>query len=174
MQAMRLRDLLTAKRDPILKKWFDLIIETYPPDTSGFLKKQKNKFTNPVGHTISKGIEGVFEGLLDDSGGGGGESLLDDIIRVRAVQEFTPSEAIGFVFLLKKVVREELKGEIREERMYEELLDFESRIDDLARGSFDIYMKCREQLYDIKANEIKNMTFRLLQRANLLRGAQEE
>jgi hypothetical protein len=27
-------------------------------------------------------------------------------------------------------------------------------------------MKCREKLYDIKANELRNMTFRLLQRVN--------
>jgi len=34
--------------------------------------------------------------------------------------------------------------------------------------AFDIFMRCREKLYDIKANEMRHMTFRLLQQANLI------
>ncbi|GMT47359.1 MAG: hypothetical protein IEMM0007_0925 [bacterium] len=171
---MELKSLLTEKRAAILRKWFDLIVDTYPSDTSGFLKKQKNQFANPVGHTISEGIEGLFDGLLEEADSGKVSPFLDNIIRVRAIQEFTPSEAIGFIFLLKQVIRESLQKEIREHQMYDELLRLESGIDELVRSSFDVYMKCREQVYDLKANEVKNMTFRLLQRANLVKEIQEE
>ena len=58
--------------------------------------------------------------------------------------------------------------------MYDELLRFEAGIDKLVQSSFDVYMKCREQVYELKANEVKNMTFRLLQRANLIKEVQEE
>ncbi|NOZ25869.1 MAG: hypothetical protein GXO94_07280 [Nitrospirae bacterium] len=170
---MELKDLLREKRSLILKKWFDLILETYPSETSSFLKKHKNQFSNPVGHTISEGIEGLFEGLLEESGTDKISPFLDNIIRVRAIQEFTPSEAIGFIFLLKKVIREALQREIREHQLHDELLSFDSRIDDLVRTSFDIYMKCREQIYEIRANEVKKMTFRLLQRANLVKEIQD-
>jgi hypothetical protein len=47
------------------------------------------------------------------------------------------------------------------------LLALESRIDSLALFSFDIFVACREKLYDIKANELRNMTFRLLQKVNV-------
>ncbi len=170
---MELKDLLREKRAVILKRWFDLILETYPSETSSFLKKQKNQFSNPVGHTISEGIEGLFDGLLDESGTDGISPFLDNIIRVRAIQEFTPSEAIGFIFLLKKVIRESLQREIRDHRLYDELEGLDSRIDDLVRISFDIYMQCRERLYELKADEVRRMTFRLLQRANLVREIQD-
>lgn len=171
---MELKSLLTEKRAAILRKWFDLILDTYPSDTSSFFKKQKNQFANPVGHTISEGIEGLFDGLLEEADSDRVSPFLDNIIRVRAIQDFTPSEAIGFIFLLKKVIRESLEREIREHQMYDELLRVESGIDELVRSSFDVYMKCREQVYDLKANEVKNMTFRLLQRANLVKEIQEE
>jgi hypothetical protein len=173
---MELKGLLIENKAAILRKWFDLILESYPSDTSTFLKKQKNKFANPVGHTISEGIEGLFDGLLKEvnSDSDRVSPFLDNIIRVRAIQEFTPSEAIGFIFLLKKVIRESLQREIREHQMYDELLRLESRIDDLVRSSFNVYMKCREQVYDLKANEVKKMTFRLLQRAKLVKEIQED
>ncbi|HEC96678.1 MAG TPA: hypothetical protein ENI58_00730 [Nitrospirae bacterium] len=173
---MELKGLLIEKKAAILSKWFDLILESYPSDTSTFLKKQKNQFANPVGHTISEGIEGLFDGLLKEvnSDSDGVSPFLDNIIRVRAIQDFTPSEAIGFIFLLKKVIRESLQREIREHQMYDELLRLESRIDDLVRSAFNVYMKCREQVYELKANEVKKMTFRLLQRANLVKEIQED
>ena len=44
----------------------------------------------------------------------------------------------------------------------------EDEIDGLGLLAFDIFMQCREKLYDIKANEMRHMTFRLLQQANLV------
>lgn len=178
---MNLKNLLSERKSAILKRWFEMILETYPADTSNFLKNQKNPFTNPVGHTIFQGIEELFNELLngiDSDPDSFKTPFLDNIIRIRAVQDFTPSQAIAFVLLLKKVIREELKNDPtlnllqgnsgRENGIIEELLALESKIDDLALLSFDIYMKCREKIYELKANEVKNMTFRLLQRANLV------
>lgn len=170
---MKLKSLLLKKRADILKRWLDVIFETYPPDTASFLKKQKNQFANPVGHTISEGIEGLFEQLLNEMEAEKVSTLLDNIIRIRAVQDFTPSKAIAFIPLLKKAIREDLKKEINESRISEELLEFELKIDDLSFLAFDIYMKCREKIYELKANESKNITYRLLQRANLICEIQE-
>jgi len=162
---MTLEKFLSEKRADILKKWFDLILETYPADTSAFLKSQKNPFTNPVGQTIYQGIEKILDELIVPVSGDFSE-FLDNIIRVRAVQDFTPSQVISFVFSLKKVILEELKQSYQGNLPYEEFLPLEARIDALALSSFDLFMKCREKLYDIKANELRNMTFRLLQRVN--------
>ncbi len=163
-----LKNLLGEKKPTILKRWFDLILEAYPPDTSNFLKNQKNQFTNPVGYTIAQGIEGLLDELLNGMDSEKVSTFLDNIIRIRAVQDFTPSQAISFIFLLKKVIREELKNEIREDGIAQELLELDSKIDELAFLSFDIFMVCREKIYELKANEVRNMTFRLLQRANLI------
>ena len=89
-------------------------------------------------------------------------------MRIRAVQDFTPSQALSFIFPLKRIIREELCVEIAEKQLSDEMLSLESAIDNLALSAFDIYMKCREKIYDIKANEVKRSTFRLLQMANLI------
>ncbi|WP_309446486.1 RsbRD N-terminal domain-containing protein [Desulfosporosinus nitroreducens] len=41
---MKLKDLLEKKKSTILQRWFEAIMATYPADTSGFLKKQKDMF----------------------------------------------------------------------------------------------------------------------------------
>lgn len=172
---MNLKSLLLEKKSVILAKWFDRIVETYPTDTSNFLKRQKNTFANPVGAAITQGIEGIFDELLEQRQNDDRiAQFLDDIIRIRAVQNFTPSEALSFIFSLKKAIRKELKQEIRENDCSDELDALEVSIDNLALSSFDIYVKCREKIYEIKAEEVKRMTFRLLQRANLVRNAQDQ
>lgn len=160
--------LLEEKKATILQRWFDAIMETYPTDTSGFLKEQKDRFRNPVGHTFTQGIDKIVEALIKGNGFTEELPFLDDIIRVRAIQDFTPAQAMNFVFSLKKVVREELEKEIRQSQLYEELLKFESEIDELALYAFNIYVKCREQLYELRTDELKRMTFTLLKKANLM------
>lgn len=171
---MNLKDLLLEKKSAVLKRWLEIVLESYPADTSDFFKKQKNRFANPVGYALSQGVEGIFDDLLQGVEPEEVTPLLDSIIRIKAVQDFSPSQAISFIFFLKRVIREELGSKISTDRMYEELLAFESKIDDLALVSFDIYMKCREKVYEIKADEVRRMTFRLLQRANLICEIKEE
>ncbi|WP_407309086.1 RsbRD N-terminal domain-containing protein [Desulfosporosinus sp. SB140] len=165
---LMLKDLLAKKRSELVSKWIDEILNTYPNDPSGMLRKQRDKFQNPVGHTISVGTDKLFEALLEEKAFVEGMPFLDDIIRVRAVQDFSPSKAMSFIFMLKKVIREELGKEIRQNQIYEELLKFESKIDDLALFAFDIYSGCREQLNELKTEELKRMTFSLLKKANLM------
>ncbi len=160
---------LTAKKSAILKKWFDAVAATYPADTAGFLKKQKAQFTNPVGFTLSEGLEGLFEALLKGMIPDTVKTFLDGIVRIRAIQDFTPSEAVSFIFQLKKIIRQELGTEtLQQPGMNDEMIAFDSSIDELALYSFDIYMNCREKIYELKANEARNMTFRLLQQAKLI------
>jgi len=166
---MNLKNHLSGKKAAILKKWFDAVADTYAEDTAGFLKKQKAQFTNPVGYTLAEGLEGLFDALLQGMIPDTVKTFLDGIVRIRAIQEFEPSEAVAFIFQLKKVVRQELGAEILQQPgMTEGLVSFDSAIDDLALFSFDIYIKCREKIYELKANEARNMTFRLLQQAKLI------
>ncbi len=164
-----LKSQLLAKKSAIVKKWFDAVAETYPDNTATFLKKQKAQFTNPVGYTLSEGLEGLYDALLKGMIGESVKLFLDSIVRIRAIQEFTPSEAVSFIFLLKKIVRQELGSEVLQQQgMNEELTAFDSSVDDLALYAFDIYVTCREKIYELKANEARNMTFRLLQQAKLI------
>jgi RsbT co-antagonist protein rsbRD N-terminal domain len=170
---MNLNDLLSEKKSFILQKWFDAIIENYPEDSSHFLKKQKDRFLNPVGNTIFGNIEGLFHAILRDAEAEQIYPFLDDIIKIHAVQNFSPSKAVSFMSLLKAVVRDALGKDITRHALSAELLTFEAQIDKLTFLSFDIYMKCRERIFELRVNEIKTMTFRLLKRANLISEVEE-
>ncbi|HMK59775.1 MAG TPA: RsbRD N-terminal domain-containing protein [Dissulfurispiraceae bacterium] len=170
---MKLDELLKKQRSSIIDKWFNRIISSYPDDTAEFLRK-KSGFANPVGQTTFQGIQDIFDGLLLDAEPTEIEPFLDSIIRVRAVQNFSPSEAVDFIYQLKKIIREEISASFKDAEIRGELESLDSRIDSLALLSFDIFMKCREKLYDIKANELRDRTLWLLKKSNLLTETPDE
>jgi hypothetical protein len=94
-------------------------------------------------------------------------AALDEIIRIRALQDCSPSQALAFVFLLKNVIREELAEELEQQNLVAELQDLESRIDGLALLGFDVYSKRREKIYEIRANEMKGRVSLLLRKAGI-------
>ena len=166
---MNLNNFLSEQRSTIIKQWFNHVVETYAPETSRLLQKESNQFANPVGHTILHGIQAVYDEFLHGMDGEKLSPHLDRIIRIRAVQDFSPAQAISFVFFLKQIVRDALQNHIHENRIpSSEVVVFESKVDQLALLAFNVYMQCRERLYEVRLNEFKMRTFRLLQRANLL------
>jgi len=165
---MTIEEVLKPKKKAVLKKWFHLVVENYPHETVQFIKNEADPFANPVGSAIWEGIAGLFDELIKGPDRSKVLGFLDRMMKVRAIQDFTPSQATGFIFGLKDLIRQELKRETVAETTVTELLRFESKIDSLARIAFDVYVQCRERIYEIKTNEIKNRYFRLLQQANLL------
>lgn len=163
----QIRKFLSEKKSSILNKWFERIVSTYPLETQKFLRREKDRFANPVRSRVWEGIEGVINALIKGDESNISASL-DNIIRIRAVQDFTPAQALAFIFFLKKVVREELAEMTKNSELLNELLEFENKIDELALLCFNIYMQCREKIYEIRVNEIKRLTYSLLKRANLI------
>jgi len=164
---MKLTDLLTRKKSRIVDGWLRVIYESYAAETAIFLKKDKDRFDNPVGASISQGIKGLYDALLQEMDTDRVLAFLDEIIKIRAIQDFPPSQALAFIFLLKNVIREELAKELRAEDLSGELLELESRIDGLALLGFDVYTKRREKLCEVRVNEIKNRVSGLLRRTGL-------
>lgn len=170
---MKLTELLSEKRPAILNRWFDVIADAYHADTSIFLKNQKDQFANPIGYSLKEGTEAILDALLSGADAEKAAPLLDGIIRIRAVQEGPPSRSIVFILLLKGIIREVLGESVHKRSVAEELVILESRIDAIALHAFDSFMKCREKIYEIKTNETKNMTFRLLQKAQMISQSKE-
>jgi hypothetical protein len=164
---MELQNLLSRNEPSILKRWLNLILETYPADTATLMRKETNQFTNPVGSTISREIEVLFKKLCEGGQLEACKASLDSILKIRSVQDFSPSKAVGFIFLLKRAIGETLKNEICKESIMDEWLKFQSRIDDLALQGFDAYMKCREKICEIRINQAraeKEMAFKMMER----------
>lgn len=170
---MVLGHFLSQNKAIILERWYRLILETYPPDTSRFLKRERDRFANPVGYTISQEIGVLYDELLAGMNLDRLATSLENIIKIRSVQDFSPSEGIAFIPLLKRTIRAQLEGKFPSHRIFAEWAEFESKIDTLALLAFDIYMRCREKIYEIKINEVKGereRIFTLLERTRLVSG----
>ena len=164
---MMIQDLLKKNKAAILEKWFHFILETYPANAAALMRKNRDQFTNPVGSTISREIDILFKNLCAGSQDEKCQSSLDSILKIRSVQDFSPSKAVGFIFLLKRAIGETLKNEMCKGSVMDEWLEFQSRIDDLALQAFDIYMDCREKICEIRINQArteKEMAFRMMER----------
>jgi hypothetical protein len=173
--AMNLKEILIEKKSAVVKSWFESVLETYQEESRGPLRRKDAQFTNPVGFNLAQGLEGLFDALLRGMMPNEVSTQLDAMIRIRAIQDFTPSQAVAFIFQIKGIVRHELgKDLLQDARILEELRGLETAVDDLALYAFDLYMRCREKIYELKAQESKNATFRLLQKARIITGGGEK
>lgn len=150
----KLETLLQKKKKEILDKWENSILSSYAPDTFRIFKEQQNQFDNPIGHKVRIGLNELFDVLCDTSDEGVLTPDLEELIKLRAVQEFSASDAVSFVFKLKEIVRKELKkGDVVS--FYNEWLAFDARVDAAALVIFDMFMRNREQIHRVRLTEFK-------------------
>lgn len=163
---MRILDLLEQKQTTIKQRWLDLIIETYPADSREFLKKKRDRFSNPVGITLAQQVDSLFAVLLKEDESEDLTGILEDFVKIRTIQEFSPSQAIVFILLVKQAIRENLAEDIRTNQLFTELLNLESRIDNLLLRAFDVYSMAREKLTKIRLGELKRSSYLALRKIN--------
>ena len=147
-----MKNFLAEKKKKIVQKWIDQVLDSY--GSPEFFKKQKNRFANPIGATISEGLQDIYAILAEGKDPGLMAKPLENIIKVRAVQVFTPSQSVSFVYLLKTIIRQELAKDKKSSVAQESLAELDSRIDQVALMAFDFYMDCRERLHQIRVNEV--------------------
>jgi hypothetical protein len=164
---MTLPSLLSRARSDLLDSWVERTIASYPAPQAGRIRRERDPFLNPVGSTLRRELEQILDGVIEGKEAEELSSHLEGIVRIRAVQDFQPSAAVAFLFDLKTIVEETVaKGP--ETVDPGELRRLDRSIDGLARHAFDQYVACREKVFDIRVNEIRNQTHRALQRAGIL------
>ena len=165
---MSFESVLAERKAELSKGWAELILRTYPLETQKVWTRQTDRFQNPVGATILEATRELIDLIIDWRDAGELSGSLDKLIRIRAVQDFTPSQAVGFVFLLKKLLRDEFFKDMERDGTLAELLRFEARIDNLAMMAFDIYTKSREEVFRFRVEEVKRSQSNLLRRAGMI------
>lgn len=151
---MQLDELLVEKRAVILTQWEDFLLEKFAPETIRIFKKQKDQFANPMGHKITAGLAELFDVICDTGSQEVETPALGQLIKLRAVQEISASDAVFFVFQLKKIVRKACLKKVKKTELYEEWLAFDARVDAAALAVFDMFMASREQIYKVRVNEL--------------------
>ena len=160
---------LAQKKNVIVKAWFDKVANTYSIDTAQFIKNQGDPFANPVGQNSFQSLKEMFDVVLSGFDRKIAQPLIDPIIRIRAIQDFTPTQAVRFIFDLKKIIRENSAADGKDSEHQKTLRRLDARIDELGLLAFDIYMQCREKIFDLKANEMRMRTYRAFSRAGLIK-----
>jgi hypothetical protein len=159
-----LEDWIGRHRAEIQRRWFEHITETYPEETSRFLKSQADQFANPVGARLRHATTSIVDGLGDGRPAAELVGALDEILRVRALQEFSPSAAVGFILQLKRVVRD--FGSRSDAIDEASLAAFDLRVDELVLAAFDVYEACRDQMYKAQISQIRNRSLKAMERLN--------
>ena len=173
---MSLQALLSSRKKDIIKKWQERIFLLYPADSKKFLTSETDQFANPVGFSIKEKTDNLFTVLIDEDEFNQEkvESILDEVIRIRAIQDFSPSQAVTFIYLLKDVITDELRNSSEPVKdMFPDVVSFYDKIDRAVLTAFDIYSKCREKLFEIKVESAKNQVSGLLRRSDLISEAPE-
>jgi len=166
---MNFIDTLKQNKEKIIDQWFNRIVNTYPKDTSRFLQREQDPFSNPVGNVTRDNMGALFDQLLNDKTDPQFlKDHVDPILRIRAIQNFSASDAVMFILDLKPIVRHVISN-AKFSLELNDYVTFEMSVDQLVLYAFDIFMTCKEKIYDLKANEVRNQSFEALERANLLK-----
>jgi len=165
---MKAIDIFRKHKSELVRLWTSAVFDTYPFETTGFLRTQEDPFGNPVANMTKEAAGGLYDAMT-------GENVevaqtrkaLDRFVKLRAVQKFSPSQSLAVFSLMKPIMREHVMPELMAQNDLAAYLETESRIDSLTLLAFDMYMEDREVLAESRITEIRN------QHAQLVRWAQQ-
>lgn len=156
---MHLQQFLAEEKGEILPRWISAVLDSYPADAARIFKREQDRFANPVGRCADEALTRLYD-LLFASGATPDFDqvgpVLEEFVKIRAVQDFSPSAAVAFVFALKKIVRAACDAKDAPTVTVAEWQDLEELLDRVAGMVFDLYMACRERLYQTRIQEIRS------------------
>ncbi len=165
---MELDRLFRDRRGAIVEEWVAALLRIYSEEGAKFFGSVPNRFANPAGYIFRTNTERIVSKLMDGADETECRQDLDGILRVRAVQGLSPSTALCFIPALKEILYREACQVVSPEQADALLHNWYIRIDRLLLLGFDIYMECREILWQQKANQLYDRTHKLLEKANLI------
>lgn len=102
---MSTEDIISARRDAAIQKWTEAVFAMYPFETTGFIRTQRDQFANPVGHATRAAGEQIYDAVTGrDVDMEKVHASVAALIRIRAVQDLKPEQAVGVLYLYKSVL----------------------------------------------------------------------
>jgi len=160
---MALTTVSAGKRHLFVQEWLACTLRTYPDHTGRFLREERDPFRNPVGCTLRTALGELTEELFGDFDRARVTASLEAVVRLRAVQDFSPAEALGFILLSRSIAR--LPGRDGGSGIdAASLVLLDARIDELVLMAFDLYERCRDEIRQIAARAARRRVY-VLERA---------
>lgn len=165
----RLKSVLQVHEEDLRGAWFERMLESYPEEARNYFHKVRKDFTNPVGSNLYQSLSALLHELISEEPDA---DVINEhvqlILRIKAVQEVLPSQAVSFIPALKQIVEKCCGAELKKSGVtLDEWLDFYSDIDTVALYAFDSYSESRTLIYEMRLEQIKE-TNDILVKANLL------
>ncbi len=165
-------EVFRPKKKEVVSAWTESVFKSYPLDTTGFLRTKQDDFANPVGEITNTVGNYIFDAIA-------GEHILEDklymalerFVKIRSVQDFTPSQGLGVLFVFKQIFRAACLPEFEKKGDVAAYLEAESRLDTICLMAFEMYVTTRDTLAQMRITEIRNghsQIVRLAQRHGLV------
>jgi hypothetical protein len=129
----------------ILEQWLASAVAAYGEGVAPLAAAERDPFRNPVGATLRRQLAALVDEVVGNMDAAAIDAALEPIIAVRAIQELTLPQAVGFVFALRGILRRELPRR--------DAAELDARIDALALSAFGQFVRRREQLAELRFNE---------------------
>ncbi|MGC8643958.1 MAG: RsbRD N-terminal domain-containing protein [Isosphaeraceae bacterium] len=159
-------ECLEQKRAAIATRWLAVALSAYPAPAAELFQRERDPFANPVGAALRVGLGAALEALVQGREPTDVAACLDDILKMRAAQDLTPTQALSLIFSLKEISRAELQGDGRGSVFSSELAALDKQIDQLALAAFDRYVGHRGRIYELRVREVKRSVSVLVERMN--------
>lgn len=153
---MDVLDALLRKRDQIKKLWLERILEEFPLETARILSRSKDPFTNPAGVLLEVGSAELVDAILDQPHIDALPDTCHRLLKLRAIQEQKPSQALGFLTRLRPVCRRLAPTGDHSE--------MDRRIDAALLLAVDCYLAHREHLGEVRIAELKRSSQSMFRR----------
>ncbi len=155
--------MFPQKKEKWVKKWVDAVLSTYPPESALLFNNTTDPFANPVGATLKTSLSNLYDSLTASQfNTNNAKQALQPVVKLRAVQDFSPAEALGFIYELKTIINSD------PDISHEMTTDVFSRIDQAMLMAFDLYMENKKIIYTLRANQARDNVRQLLIRKDLI------
>jgi hypothetical protein len=148
---VKVRELLSARRPALVDQWVEQTLATYPAATARLMAAEVDPFRNPAGHALRENLAVLFDAAILSDDWDAAKRALGEIVRLRAVQDFSADQAVGFIAMLKPIV----------EQAFRPVIDIDARIDQLTKLALGMHEECRGRIEEIRANELRRRTWNL-------------
>jgi hypothetical protein len=128
--------------DSIVDAWFLKSIEIYSPAVRDTLIRTTDRFRNPMAFNLRQSLKTLVNQVAGQMNPEAVNKALDGIVRLRAVQECSQSEAVSFVARLEEVIREQ-----HAETLFPNL---KQHIGQLTERALLQYNSCREEILRVR------------------------
>ena len=100
---------------------------------------------NPIGHALRRNLAVLVREFFGAMDAAAVDAAFGEIMALRSIQDLSVERAVGFVFRLRDIARDEAPQL--------QPAEADARVDRLAISAFTQYLACRERLADLRLNE---------------------